>query len=104
MLTNISLFFARIELSLTDSEEHKTGRGHNTKLREYEPRAGIISCALISAETSDRAKHRGSKGSWEGERWRRPREGAQETKGLGDQGRGNMRNEQLGLEFITKGG
>lgn len=63
MLTNISLFFAGIELSLTESEEPKTGRRHNTKLRESEPRAGINSYALISAETSDGAEHRGSKGS-----------------------------------------
>lgn len=63
MLTHISLSFAGIELSLSDSEEPKTGRRPSTKLRESEPRAGILSCALVSAETSDGAKHRGSKGN-----------------------------------------
>lgn len=29
---------------------------------------------------------------------------AEVTNGLGNQGRGNMQNKQLGLGFITKGG
>lgn len=58
MLTHISLLVAGIELSLTDSKKPKTGRRHNTKLGEYEPRAGIISCVLVLAEANDGAKQR----------------------------------------------
>lgn len=64
VLTYICLSFAGIELSLTDSREPRTGRRRNTKLKKSEPRAGIISHALISAEASDGALlHKRSKGS-----------------------------------------
>lgn len=58
---------------------------------------------VIEQSTEEAKRVEGEEGGADQEKEpRRPT--GEEAKGLGDQGRGNRQDEQLGLGFITKGG